>query len=311
VLARGVSRQQQARDVGAGNRQQQADRRHQQHEHGPDAADDLLEERHEPQVPGVVFGIRGGELPRDHIHVRLRLFQRDARSQASDQAQRVKTPNPRLGLVERDRQVHVDRLRQSDEAVVREREPRRHDADHGPRPVVDDDRLTPQVAGVPEVLPPQALADDRDRRTDGFVLDREVAPQPRRDTECRDEPGADARRLKTHRRARAGDGHAPQAGGHRAEVLEDLLAGAVVDEVRRRHGGRLARSKRTEHPDEARRVGIRQRLQEHAVDDGEHAGRGADAERQCADHQRGKQRLGPDQPERITDIGHVSGWTGG
>jgi hypothetical protein len=96
--------------------------------------------------------------------------------------------------------------------------------------------------------------------------------------------------------------------GHEGEVTLDAVEGRVhlleVEEVRRRQ--RIARQVllRVEAPDvhEAGIISIGQRLQQHAVDDGEDRGGGADAERQREHGQRREDGCLHRKPQRVTNV---------
>ena len=305
-LARAGAGEQQTRDVRARHEQQQRHRRHQDLENRPHAAHDPLAQRHQAQTPRLVLRVRRLELACHDVHLRLRLRQRRAGLQATDQPQRVEAPDLRIGIVERERQIEIDGFGKTDEAVVGKREARRHDARNGVRPALDDDRPADDVGGAVEPLLPQAMADDDGTRSRGFVRPREVAAERRDGSERGEEFCAHPRRAQPDRRTRSGDRDARRADRHGAQPLEHLVAVAIVDEVRRRDGRRIAAAERPVHPDEPVRVAVRQRLQQHAVDDREHAGGGADAQCQCRDDEGSEHRLAPDQAEGVAQVTHAT-----
>ena len=305
-LARAGAGEQQARDVRARHEQQQRDRRHQNLENRPHAANDPLAQRQQAQAPRLVLRVRRLELTCHDVHLRLCLRQGRAGLQPADQPQRVEAPDLRVGIVERERQIEIDGLGQTDETVVGKREARRHDARNGVRPALDDDRPADGIGVAVEPLLPHAMADDDGIRASGFVRAREVAAERRDGSERGDELCAHPRRAHPYRRTRSGDRDALRADRHGAQSLEDLSPVAIVDEIRPGDGRRIAAAERPVHPDEAVRVAVRQRLQQHAVDDREHAGGGAYAQCQCRDDEGSEHRLAPDQAEGIAHVTHAT-----
>jgi hypothetical protein len=99
------------------------------------------------------------------------------------------------------------------------------------------------------------------------------------------------RHVEPFRTAAFRDGHHAGPDRHRAERLEYLVACTVIEEIRRRNGGRVIEPERAIHPDQLLGSLVRQRLEQDAAHGREHRGCAADAEREHGDDQKGEDRL--------------------
>jgi hypothetical protein len=86
-----------------------------------------------------------------------------------------------------------------------------------------------------------------------------------------------------------------------------LITRIVIEEIRRRNGGRIIEPERAIHPDQFLGLLVRQRLEQDAAHGREHRGCAADAEREHGDDQEGEDRLPRGDAERVTPMSH--GWT--
>ena len=148
------AREQQARDVAAGDEEYEPNRAQKHDERPADVTDDDLAVRHQPEPPRFVLRVCLLELSRDAVHLTLRLGNRDARREAAETAQEVEAAYGRLVCAERDRPPHLH----VDHAV----EERRQDADDGVRASVDGDAGAEDARVLPEALLPESVRDDDD-----------------------------------------------------------------------------------------------------------------------------------------------------
>ena len=179
-----------------------------------------------------------------------------------------------------------------------------HDTDNGVGFLVQANRPANGLRRPPERPHPQRLADQGHLRSPGLIFrDAERPAGHRRDAEHRQQAAAGDERRQPHGlalRRREIDlraNHALDRGERAAVALE-------VEQVG--HRRRLARGPRVTVglPDhhQAIDLGDRRRAQQHAVDDAEDGGRGANGQRQREDgHQREAGAAGQ-PPKRVTQI---------
>ena len=291
--------QQQVGHVRAGDQDQDADGRHQRQEGGAAVADHLLVQGHD--LRGLVGALPWILLPQalgDRLHLGLGLLLRHARLQSGDHAKEM-TAAAGVGRIDRDRrpELHLPR---------REIETWRHHSDDRRRSAVQRDRLAEDVRVGGEPALPHAVA-----QHDHVVLARRVFFGPEASSQRR----ADLQQLEHipgHRRVREPLG--PAGVGERraaARVGRDPLEhGVLLAPVQERRGrDREAAVLRHDLVDAHQRfrIGIRQRPEEHAVDDAEHRAGGADPERQRQDRDRGEPRALGQLADRIPRVPqHVS-----
>ncbi len=152
-------REQQVRDVDAGDQQHAGHDQHQQADRGAHASHHVfVQGLDEDAEVGVVVRIRLGELTRHDVEAPLRLGDRDARREPTHGAQPVRAPNVHQAC-ERTRgrqwQPHVHLG-----GVI---EARRHDADDGVGDRVEVNRSSEQCRVTAELAAPHAVAQDGHR----------------------------------------------------------------------------------------------------------------------------------------------------
>ena len=269
------AREQEVRDVRARDQQQKTDRGEQHQQEGPHIADDVLFHGHE-RDPEILVGHRIGrrEIAGDGVHLGLRLRESHARFQAADCvradvdgaiAKRDVVPPADGG---------VDVPLRSIEREVRGDHPH-----HGIWRAVEHDHTPQHGGGRPEpALPEPAAEQDGRSSAEPVVGSAEVAADDRRLAERAEEIRGDHGTAEALRLVRAGevvvliavDGHRRERLRHALPVEEIQVADRPFVESRRVvvDGGELAG------------VGIGERVEQHAVDDGEERGVRADAERE-------------------------------
>ncbi len=168
AMTRFGAREQQVREIGAGDQQDEADGRLQHPDRAAGASNQLVLHRlHLQDVApaGVGLGIRAGRQRGEYMpllqagtlspvteqrrELRLRLLRRDVVFQPADQIEKVTAPVGADAGIESEREPHLG-------PVVHHVGARRHDADHLARQAVHLDGLTDHVAaaegGLPELV---------------------------------------------------------------------------------------------------------------------------------------------------------------
>ena len=198
---------------------------------------------------------------------------------------------------------------QPDVHVVGEVEPGRHDAGDRILAVVHFEQPADDRGVGVEALAPEAIADDRDllARVERSAL-REAGPELRRHAENLEQVGAGLDGADAHR-IRSGAIETGLGTPPRGRVGEDPVEGAVIHEVHGRQPFLRQRLLGVGLPDGDEPIGlpIGERLEQDGVDDAEDRGRGAGAEAQRGNRQRGERRraakLAPGEPEIAAQAG--------
>ena len=169
------------------------------------------------------------------------------------------------------------------------------------RLAVDRYRSTDDTGIRCEHPPPEAVADDGDRRRIGHGLFRAECPaESRQRPEYFQRPGRHGRRghaLRITRRSRDVDG----IRGHRRERHRAALLG-VVEVLGVRQRGSSAPVPPVPDCDETLGVTIRKRTQQHRVHDAEDSRVGADPERERHDGDRDDADVSPHAAEGVVDV---------
>ncbi len=275
------AQQQQVGDVDAGEQQQQADRGEQRQQRRPAAAEQRALERPQrrPFALREVAGVNRRELAHDAVEVGFRARQRHPGPQPRHGVEAVRFDG--LGVeraaVERHRHPHV--------GVAGVVEAGRHDADDRARPPVEHHLAAEHAAVAAEGVLPQPVREHHHvvapRRVFGG---EEAAPERRRDAEGREERLHHPRRHQLPRLSAAEQRRLPPGVG--SEAAEGPRPRAVLHRlVRRQRAAADASGKVRVRPDGDQLVGagVRQRPQQHRLDDGEGRRGGADPEPQRAD----------------------------
>jgi hypothetical protein len=299
-------RQNQVREVGAGDQQNEADRALQHPQRRADGADDItLQRLRLDHVSGRGSPVRHVEVGPSRllpfvdqpIDVGLCRLRRHAGLQASDQEQEVAAAAGRERFrIDRQRQEHFDPL-------VVDVVAGRHDADDARRGAVDRNDGADSRVGAAKVALPRRVRNDGDV----FRAWPRIVPGEMPATQRRHADGGHQFGRHQHR------GHAPRALG-RTEIRggdaipADILKGAgpllELGPFRQRHPEPVEVQFRERARDELELLGmrIRQWLEQDAVDDAENRGIRADAERQRQDGQRGIARASGKRPECVQHI---------
>jgi len=318
AAARRGAHDQEIGDVRARNQQHERDGAHHRQDRRPHVADDVVEHRDRVEVEtrGLLDRIVRAQIRRDAVHLQLRLLGRHARLQTADHA---KDDVVAVGGVEIDarRRPHVRRPVDADARREQQLESRRENADDARAAVAEldvlaDDRRIAAVTPLPE-----RVAQDRgdrnlrrrclvrQRRRRRPVVGDEIAP----DNHPRAEHAKQIRRRAADADLlrllfQTGNRHAA-GGDHAGEVVEDVARLLLeVAQIGRRErpvldvpGPQLAPD-----DDQPARVGVRQRPQQHRVDDAENRGAGADAER---DRDRRDRREAGVLPQAARCVRHI------
>ena len=319
TMARLGAREQQVREIGAGDQQDESDGRLQHPDRAAGAPDQLLPHRLHLQdvtCAGLGLGILAGSqrleampllqadtlspVPQQRRELRLRLLRRDTVLQPADQIEEVTAPVGADAGVETERKPHLG-------PVVHHVGARRHDADHLARQAVHLDGLADHVAaaegGLPELVRQDGVGRQRQRRRararrrtdDHGLAAAEQAARGRLDTQGRQQVIVDVRRAHAPRPVSRGEVGFP--GRERANRRERLVQLPELEVLRRRHP-ELIESERREPRRQIHqllRLRVRQRPQDHAVDDGEDCRVGPDPEPE-RHHCDERVHRGPEQP---------------
>ena len=282
-------------------------RRADEHEqHRPRVAGQLAEQVHgrglEPLARAVHVGVIAPEPVCDRGHRGGGFRQRDAGLQASEDLQRREDATllgdaPLGGGAER-----TGRRRHVDVAVGRVLRNRRQHADDGVRPVVHLEGLADDVGVAAKPRAPVFVAQHQHRRGSRIVVAvDERAAELRAHAEHVEEVGRDHAGVHA-----VGLPAVQQVERHLVELHQPAEAGellTVVVELGDRDADGVLTGKRRRFLEQHQSIAlhVRQRLEQHAVDDAEHRGVGPDAQ---AKHQDGDQREPRLAPERSCRIAH-------
>jgi hypothetical protein len=292
--ARRRARELQAGDVRARDQQDERDRGEQDQRRRLHAADDLVAEPHEPERPaGVEAGIRGRQPRGNAIGLGPRLAERRAIFEPAEnphgpRAARKAAAVERIGA---ERQPHVGGRRKG-----QEREAGRQHADDLHRAAVEGQRGADGIGGRCESTLPQAVADQRDRRSARTFFRSGQCPSQRgAHAEHVEEVARDHRELHLLRVCLSG--HVSASERPRGETVVTAAVGPKIFEVRLRQRQLELALLRLASPEKHEAVGVREgkRVEYDAVDNREHRGGRADPERERDD---GDQREAgrPEQP---------------
>ena len=162
-------------DVRARDEQHEPHRHEQRHERRPRVLDDVVLERHDADLHArrLVHGVLGAQLPRDLVHVRLRLLERHARLEPAEHREEREIARRLVRVVELQR---LPDLRVGDEERFRRQpqpEPFGHHADDGLIEAVEADPCADDVGIGAVAALPEPVAENDD-------LAVRPAPLPRR-----------------------------------------------------------------------------------------------------------------------------------
>ena len=296
TAARGAARQQEIRQIDAGDQQERHRRAQQENQRGLCLARDLFTQRRDDH------GVGASEILRRHLQTQCRhrlpgLLQRNARLEPRNDLRVVPgevSTHPRR---ERRRHPEVDVARGHEVEVAR------HDADHFVGLVVERHRPPDDVGGTAEAALPQSVADDHDTHAVVVLVLGKDTPEHRLYTQHAPEGPGDLARgnllgfpvARERRVARL----------TRREIREDRIETTPLDPfcwcgvVPRRDVGLPHRV-----PDhhETARIGVGHGADQHRVEGAEHRGNPADAERERRDRDRRERRIASDLPHSIAEI---------
>jgi hypothetical protein len=301
VLAPRDACEQEARHVGARDQQDQADGAHQDPEHRPHVPDELVPQRHERHRRGLVLGGKlAAQLGVDRIDVGACGVERRARLQPADGLQMLARA---AGIGNRsvvsDKRPHLGALI---EALGDERlEGRRHHADDREWPIVHRDHTSDGRRIAAEPAAPEAVAQDRRLPGGGRVFGGgEVTPDRRLHAERPEEVPGHAHPADPFRFAVGQQRRTP--GADERHVFERMAAVAPVEERQVTDvAGRAGRPPLADR-DEAIGIRVRQRTEQHRVEDAEDRRVRADAERQGHERDRCEAGRAPQQPRRVANV---------
>ena len=307
ALTRHRADQQQVRGVRDGDQHHEADAGHQHQQRRPHGGDEIGGERMDPRRPsepgGILVGVLAHQLGAEALDSAACGVDRRPRADAPDRRRHEASAVGRLGerrFLPAGRRPHLDigleRLRGMPER-------RRHHPDDFVDVFVDAQLAAEDLRIPAEAAPPQRITDHRHGRdARDFVAHRERAAQRRPDAEQVEVIGARQQHLDALRAIGAGEvgGHRPDAG----DRLERTRPPRVVLELRLRKADVAQIQCRVVRADPYQRAGVRkrQRLQQHAVDDGVDRGRGRKPDRQRTGHRQREQRTPPHPPHRQPHI---------
>ena len=310
LVPRFGARQQQVRQIRARDQQDEQHRALQHPHRRPRAADDLRLQRIEAQamrrrvrrVDALLARrvVHAGDRPlpagEQRVELGLRGGERLPSGEAADEVQIVTAAIPAVRRIEHERQVHLD-------ALVREVELRRHDADDRAPHAVHLDGLPDEIRPAPERGLPDLVRQDDDLRAVGPRLGHVEGPSRLRvHAERLEEIGRHERRVdlprvvgrrqvRLARREGADDGKGPRP------LLEFQELGRRHPELVEPH-----RRKRARDVDEALRLRVAERPQEDGVHNREDRRVRADAERQRHDRDEREARRPGEIAQRVAKV---------
>ena len=292
-LPRRPARQQQVRDVRAGDEQDEPHGAEQQPQRGLRLlAQEVVLQRLDARRPTFVRRReRFRQATRHHFHVGVGLRQRDARLEPPHHEQPVEIV---VDLFRLERERHVE-ARLHPIGL-----PRRKDADDGVRLGVDADLTADDAAiGAEPLLPDLVREDDDLIAADLPLLGTEVAPQREWRTCHRQVAGGRHPRRDLLRPIRRGKVNA--AAGPGDEALERRALPFPLQEGAGRADVAVALDPRPDH-DELIGMRIRQRRQQRRVNDAEDRCGRPDPEGQREDRHRGKPGIPAEQPQAESNV---------
>ncbi len=287
------TRQHQARDVGAGDNQQQPDGPGERPGARAEVAHQLLAQRDRVGRDDLLLVARVPDRLLRAQQVGLALCGRHAGLEPADPVAGVALAVvPELG---RERHVAAHAAREVDAA--------RHHADHGARDAVEPQRLAEHVALPAEAVLPEPVADDDDLRAfRTILLRREEAAEDRLHAEHGREVVGDLRALQPERvRAVRGVEAGALVVGDRLELAlltAPLVEVGVVDS----HHVEVPARRTLVDVDEPLGLGERQRPQEEAVDQAEDGDVRRESEGEHRHHQRAGEPLAQQRAKRVTQV---------
>ena len=301
LLAPVGAHEQQVRDVRAGDQEHESDRPHQHPQHGANVADHRVpENRREPRA------LEQLQAPAERdwilVHCRRdqpycvggRLIDRRATFEPRDS---LEAEVAEAGLIPIEPQRRDHRRR-----TIHEAERVGHHADDVARSPVKDDAPPDHAAIRTELRSPvTGHEDDRFGAARRVVLRRKRAAEHGRDAE---RPQRSVGRLnRPHFFRLAGAGDARCAGPPQADAIERLCLVSVREHQERRRTGVLQAESWgvVIQRDKLFRPRIRQRLEQHTVDDAEHRRVGSDAEREGEHRDAGKHGDLPQAAEGVPE----------
>jgi hypothetical protein len=298
-----AAREQQARDVGAGDQQQQHCRPGGDRDRRPVRSQDLVRHRHREGAvldAGVVLAF-GRELLRRRAQ--LLGGARHARSghELGRAVVAVVAERREVVLVGRPRHVELRGLGRVLVEVGGQREARRHHADHLVGHAVELDAAPDQGGVAGEAALPQRVAQHHDVRPAGAVfLGRDAAAEKGPRAEHRegargDEADVDARRLAVAREVLRVEGPVRDPREARAALGVRAHLGGVDP-------GLVEAAPAVPDHHATRRVLVRQRREHDRVGQAEDRGARRDAERERADGEDGEAGRAPEQAQRVAQL---------
>ncbi len=307
--------QHETRDVRAGDEQHDADHREQQDDSATSRAEDAVEERRDGNGRPARHGMfRFRQAARDDVQLRSRLLSRYSGCKPAEDGQQAE--GARFEGIEPPSRIHRGEGRHDGCPCVRPcgvGKVRRHDPDDGERLIANHDLCPHHVDISPEVLAPEAIAEEQHACGSSDVIGRhERTPQSRAGSQQIEERSRYEGSLEPNEVSGAIDHEIPGGranGGHR---LERTALCAPVDEIPVGDllNGLSAPGGRFRHYDDAIWLADQQWAQQHRADGAEDDDVGGDGHRQgCDDGTREHRRVAqPAHPEsKILRECHVDG----
>ena len=283
---------QQPGDVGAGKREQRADRAEQYPHHPPQpGADEPILERLDADGPSLAFGVFPRERGRDRGRLGTCGLDPDTRCETADRVE------PAIGAIGGGRQSERD-----PNLGCRERRAGRQHAGDDRRAAVQVHRSANNSGIAAEPLPPQRLADDegRGRLPRTFVVSRKQAAMLGADAEKRKDRRRHRHGFDARRGARPGERQLQRP--HGRDRRQRAEAAGVVQIVGAGERERIALRRHITEPDDPIGVGERQRPQHGRIHHAEGCRRGPNPN--CQRHHNGKResRADPQPANRVADV---------
>ncbi len=166
---------------------------------------------------------------------------------------------------------------------------------------VEDDGAADDRSVATEAVLPDRVTQDDDRGGAALLVVRlERAAQCRLDPEDLEIVGRYQHAVQPRGLPAAGQRHAQSSRGR--QRLERSAEPLPVQEIERADAVARRRRRRFEHTDDAFGLGIRERLQQHGIDQAEHGSVGANANRHHPDRDGGKAAIPQQQLQPVADV---------
>ncbi len=296
LRARSGTREQEIRNVGAGNEKDETHRAEENDQRGTNVLHNLILKVNHIGADGRIrLGILLGESRCDCFHFSAPLVERHAWFQARG------SDYSRMPITIVWKRVGPRLKRNENIGSLKELKARRQNADERVGLRIECDGLADPIPGTAKAALPERIADHgHGRAADSVFLGKKCAADNWRDTQEREKPGSDVPAFESLRLAAAGEREICEAGGfHRFEGAA-LVAPVFIVLVRGGDRGEHGVAFDDQH--DVRGIAIGERAKQHAVDDSKDRSVRANAESERQHRDNRKARILQQHPEAVFQI---------